>query len=184
MVRSIPKRSLFWIFLKLGATAFGDTGPVLVLLEREFIAQREALSHADITEALTYTKLLPGSTVVQIVAYLGYMIGGWATSVLATIAFLLPAALAMLLLAAGYVAITALPYVQPAITGLTAAVVGMLIATMYRLGKKNITNPAGIGIAVIAFAVGASLNLNAALIVIAAGLIGIPLFSTANGERT
>ncbi len=181
IVRALPKQSLFWLFLRIGAAAFGDTGPVLALLEREFIEKRHVLSHEDITEALTYTKLLPGSTVVQIVAYLGYTLGGWGASAIATIAFVLPAALAMLLLAAGYVAVTALPHVQPAITGLTAAVVGMLIATLYRLGKKNITGPVGIGIAAVAFAVGAFLNINAALIVIAAGLIGIPLFSTAKG---
>ncbi len=64
MVRTLPTRSLFWIFLRIGAAAFGDTGPVLVLLEREFIEKREVLTHEDITEALTYTKLLPGSTVV------------------------------------------------------------------------------------------------------------------------
>ncbi len=87
----------------------------------------------------------------------------------------------MLLLAAGYVAVTALPHVQPAITGLTAAVVGMLVATMYRLGKKNISSWVGIVIALAAFVTGAFLNVNAALIVIAAGLIGIPLFSKANG---
>jgi len=181
MVQSLSKQSLFWIFLRIGAAAFGDTGPVLVLLEREFIEKRAVLTPEDITEALTYTKLLPGSTVVQIVAYLGYKLGGWGGSALAAIAFVLPAALAMLILAAGYVAVTALPHVQPAITGLTAAVVGMLIATMYRLGKKNISSPVGIVIALAAFVTGAFLNVNAALIVIAAGLVGIPLFSKAKG---
>ena len=29
----------------------------------------------DVTEALTYTKLLPGSTVLQMVSYLGYKLG-------------------------------------------------------------------------------------------------------------
>lgn len=76
MVRTLPIQSLFWIFLRIGAAAFGDTGPVLVLLEREFIEKRAVLTPEDITEALTYTKILPGSTVVQIVAYLGYKLGG------------------------------------------------------------------------------------------------------------
>jgi len=181
VARTLPNQTLFWIFLKIGIAAFGDTGPVLALLERDFIEKRAILTHTDITEALTYTKLLPGSTVVQIVAYLGYTLGGWGTSALITVAFVLPAALAMLLLAAGYVAVTGLLHVQPAITGLTAAVVGMMIATMYRLGKKNITGGVGIAIAVVAFAAGAFLTINAALIVVAAGLLGISLFSQAKG---
>ena len=68
------------IFLRIGATAFGGLGAALALVERELVAKRQWLTAADVTEALTYTKLLPGSTVVQVVAYLGYKLGGWSGS--------------------------------------------------------------------------------------------------------
>jgi chromate transporter len=180
-VRGIPRMTLTWIFLKIGVLGFGETGGLVALIEREFIDQRGALTHEDVTEALTYTKLLPGSTVVQIVAYLGYLMGGWATSALVTAAFVFPAALAMAILAAGYVAVTTLPNLQPAITGLTAAVLGMLLASAYRLGMKNITSLAALGIADAAFVIGGFLSVSAALIIALAGVIGIPLFSRAKG---
>jgi chromate transporter len=132
---------------------------------------------------LTYTKLLPGSTVVQVIAYLGYKLGGWPGSALATAAFVLPSALAMLVLAALYVAVTGLPAIGPAVNGLTAAVVGVLLATTYRLGKANIKEPLTLGIAVAACVSGVFLGVNAALIVVAAGLLGIPLFSTTPAGR-
>src|SRR6266705_5238765 len=69
---------------------------------------------ADVTEALIYTKLLPGSTGPQVVAYLGYKLGGWSGSAVATAAFVFPAALMMLVLAAAYAAVTTLPALQPA----------------------------------------------------------------------
>jgi chromate transporter len=59
------------VFLRIGATAFGGLGAALALVERELVAKRAWLTAADVTESLTYTKLLPGSTVVQVVAYLG-----------------------------------------------------------------------------------------------------------------
>jgi chromate transporter len=178
-VRQIPRATLAWLFLKIGAAAFGETGSVVALTEHEFVEQRGTLTREEIAEALTYTKLLPGSTVVQMVAYLGYLLGGWATSALVTAMFVLPSALAMVLLAAGYVAATALPHVQPAVTGLTAAVIGMLLATGYRLGMRNLTGFAALGIADAAFVLGGFLSVNAALIVVAAGLIGVGLFSRA-----
>jgi chromate transport protein ChrA len=61
--------------------------------------------------------------------------------------------------------------------GLTAAVVGILLATTYRLGQSNIKEPLTGGIALVAFAVGAFLEVSAALIVLAAGLLGIILLS-------
>jgi chromate transporter len=172
-VRQIPRASLAWIFLKIGAAAFGETGSVVALTEREFVEQRGLLAREEIAEALAYTKLLPGSTVVQIVAYLGYLLGGWATSALVTAMFIFPSALAMVVLAAGYVAVTALPHVQPAITGLTAAVIGMLLATGYRIGMKSLTSFVALGLADAAFVLGGFLSVNAALIVVAAGLIGM-----------
>jgi chromate transporter len=156
----------------------GDTGPVLALIERELIDRRGVLTRADVTEALTYTKLLPGSTVVQIVAYLAYRLGGWGGSALATVAYLLPATLLMLLLATGYVAATVLPALRPAVHGLTAAVVGILLATTYRLGKRNIflARPLTGAIALVAFGAGAFLGINAALLVVAGGLVGMLAF--------
>lgn len=46
----------------------------------------------------------------------------------------------MVVLAWAYVTVTALPALGPAINGLAAAVVGLVLATTYRLGKANIQN--------------------------------------------
>jgi chromate transport protein ChrA len=73
----LPALLLGWIFLRIGATAFGGLGTILPLIERELMTKRSMLTPAEVTEALTYTKLLPGSTGPQVVAYLGYRLGGW-----------------------------------------------------------------------------------------------------------
>jgi chromate transporter len=171
----VPALTLGWIFLHIGATAYGGLGTTLALIERELVTKRGMLTPADVTEALTYTKLLPGSTGPQAIAYLGYKLGGWSGSALAMAAFIFPSALLMVLLAAGYVATTALPAIGPAVNGLTAGIVGILLATIYRLGKPNIKEPLTWGIALVAFAVVAFLGISAALIVVAAGLLGMVL---------
>ena len=173
----VPALILGWIFLRIGATAFGGLGTTLALIERELVTKRGVLTPAEVTEALTYTKLLPGSTGPQAISYLGYKLGGWPGSALATAAFLLPSALLMVLLAAAYVAATALPAIGPTVNGLTAAVVGILLATTYRLGKPNIKEPLTWGIALVAFAIVAFLGISAALIVVAAGLLGVILLA-------
>lgn len=179
---SIALLPLIGVFLKIGATAFGDTGPVLAMIEHELLDKRHVLTHDDLTAALTYTKPLPGSTVVQIVAYLAYVIGGWGVSALCTAAFILPAAIAMVVFAAGYVAVATLPGLRPVVTGITAATVGLLLASTYRLGKRNISGPLTVSIALTTFVAGAVFNINAALLVFAGGLIGIPLFSQDDAE--
>jgi chromate transporter len=179
----VPTLTLGWIFLHIGATAYGGLGTTLALIERELVTKRGLLTPADVTEALTYTKLLPGSTGPQAIAYLGYKLGGWSGSALAMAAFIVPSALLMVLLAGAYVATTALPAIGPAVNGLTAGVVGILLATTYRLGKPNIKEPLTWGIALAAFAVGAFLGISAALIVMAAGLLGMILLSPSNAAQ-
>lgn len=168
---------LGWMFLRIGATAFGGLGAALALIERECVDKRRMLLKEDVTEALTYTKLLPGSTVVQVVSYLGYRLGGWSGSAIATVAFVLPSALAMIGLAALYIRTTDLPGLAPTVQGLTAAVAGILLATTYRLGKTNIRGPVALLLAVVAFVAALVFTVNAALIVVAAGIIGILLLA-------
>jgi len=172
-----------WAFLKIGALAIGDTGPVLAMVERDLIDRRGVLTREDVSEALTYTKPLPGSTVVQIVAYLAYRLGGWRGSAVATVAYVAPSFMLMLLLGAGYVAVTALPAVRPAVNGLTAAAVGILLATAWRFAQRNIDprQPETVAIALAALVAGAVFSVNAALIVVVAGLVGIPLFARQAG---
>ena len=173
----VPALRLGYIFLRIGAAAFGGLGASLALIERELVTKRQWLTAAEVTEALTYTKLLPGSTGPQVVAYLGYKLGGWSGSAVATAAFLFPAALMMLVLAAAYVSVTAVPAMRPAITGLTAAIVGVLLATTYRLGKANIPDRITLGIALASIVAGAVLGISAAVIVVLAGLVGVCLYA-------
>ena len=105
--------TLGWIFLHIGTIAYGGLGTTLALIERELVRKRGLLTAAEVTEALTYTKLLPGSTGPQAIAYLGYKLGGWSGSALAMAAFIFPSALLMVLLAGAYVATTTLPVIGP-----------------------------------------------------------------------
>jgi len=158
---------LGWEFIKIGVGAFGGLGVTLSLIERYLVKDRGALTAQDVTESLTYTKFLLGSTGVQVVGYLGYRLAGWAGAALATIAFLLPAFMLMLVLAILYEEITVLlaDTATPALRGLTAAVAGILVATIYRLAKPTITTVMGVAVAVTACAVGIALGISPAWVV-------------------
>jgi chromate transport protein ChrA len=95
----------------------------------------------------------------------------------ATAAFLFPAALIMLVLAAAYGSVTSVPVMQPALNGLTAAIVGILLATTYRMGKANIPDRLTLGIALASVVAGAVLGISAAVIVVLAGLVGVGLYA-------
>ena len=162
---------LGWALLRIGAVAFGGLGATLALLQRELIERRCWLHLADVTEALAYTKPLPGSTVVQVVTFLGWRVGGWSGAIVATIAFLLPALALMTVAAAAVLALPDTPWVRGALTGLQVAVVGLLGAAMWHLTRIEAGSALLLTVLIAAFAAG--LFVNAALVVAAAGAIGI-----------
>ena len=161
------------MFLHIGTVAFGGLGATLALIESQLVQRRRILSRQELTEALTYTKLLPGSTVVQVVADLGARLGGWLGSATATVAFLVPSLAAMLVLAYGYAGLSTIATLGPALRGLLAAVVGLLIVATYRLARPIVTTPLACGLAIAAFLIGLALRVNPAWIVIASGIVGL-----------
>jgi len=157
-------------FLRIGLQGFGGLGAVLTILTRELVDRCRWLREEGITSALTYTKLLPGSTVVQVVAYLGWKLHSFTGAMVATIAFLLPSFLLMLSVAVSYRALALAAGISAALAGLTAAVVGVLVPTIWTLGRKNITDWGGIAVALTAFIASVWLKANPAVLVVAAGL--------------
>jgi chromate transporter len=160
-------------FLKIGAVAFGGLGATLALIESELVQRQRVTSREDLTEALTYTKFLPGSTVVQVVAYLGWRIAGWRGSAVATVAFLLPSAAMMLAISYGYVRLSATGALGSPLRGLLAAVVGLLIVATFRIARPILTTPLTCGLAVAALLAGLAFRVNPAWIVVAAGIVGL-----------
>jgi len=166
-----------WVLLRLGALAFGGLGATLSVLQRGLVDQRQWLRESDISEALAFTKTLPGSTGIQVVAYLCWRVRGWPGALLGAAAYIAPAAVMMIVAAAGASALPATPWVQGALTGIQVAVVGLLAASMWRLGRSEAKHP----LLIVMLLAGAVLGffVHAAMLVVGAGLVGALL----GGER-
>jgi chromate transporter len=160
------------IFLRIGLTAFGGLGATLAVIHRELVDRRQLLTAGQITEALTFTKPLPGATAFQVVCYLGFRLGGWPGSVTAAVGFILPPTAGMMAMASLFGVVRQFPALTPFLNGLAAVVVGLLLATTFRLGRANVKGPLTLLIAGAAFAAAALFRVNGALIVMAGGLIG------------
>ncbi len=166
-------RDLAVAFLLLGVTAFGGQAPLLALLNREIAARRGWVNEAQIVEAFTYSKLIPGPVVVQVVAYLGYRIGSGRGAAVASVAFLAPSVAVMLALGAFYSRIATNAGTAAALAGLMAAVVGVVAVGTWAQGRKTITDFSSGAVALIVCAIALFYNPNPAFLVVGAGLIGI-----------
>ena len=166
--------NLALVLFRLGMVAFGGLGAALALLQRELVEHRGWLTAGDLKDGLAFTKPLPGSTVVQVVAFLGWRLRGWSGAVLATLAFLLPSMALMVLAAAGIAALPDAPWVRGALSGIQVAVVGLLASAMGRLVQSEAKGRFLLAVVALAFVLG--FWVNAALVVVGAGLLGAVLY--------
>ena len=167
----IPRLAL--TFLVLGAQAFGGQAVTVALLERDLVRRRGWLRDADITEALTWASILPGSTNVGMVSYLGQRMRGLAGALTATTAFLLPSFLVMLAFAVSFHSLVSFHGVPEALRGLTAAVVGLVGSAALRLGQKTVRGWYGWIVALLTFVLSVRFHVNPALLVVLSGLWGV-----------
>ncbi|MCX8208632.1 MAG: chromate transporter [Sulfolobales archaeon] len=77
-------------FLKAGLVLFGGGHTVIPILKRELVAYRSILTEEEFVDLVSVTEGLPGPVTVKIAVLVGYRTAGFAGSVLATVAIVLP----------------------------------------------------------------------------------------------
>jgi len=165
--------ALFVVGLRLGAAAFGGLGATMTLIQRELVEQRGWLAARDLKDALAFTKPLPGSTVVQMVTFLGWRLGRWPGAVAATLGFLVPATVLMTAAAAATLALPDAAWARGAVAGVQVAAIGLLASAFWRLVQDEARSWMTLAVLVAAFAAG--LFTSAALVVALAAVAGLLL---------
>ncbi|ETT50878.1 chromate transporter [Paenibacillus sp. FSL P4-0338] len=142
--------AIFDSFYRSGALVFGGGHVVLPLLEQE-VVPAGWVSQADFLAGYGATQAVPGP-LFTFAAYLGAMTAGVPGAIMATLAIFLPA----FLLVAGALpfwnSLRRSPRIQGALTGINAAVVGILLAAWYDpLWTTAILAPLDFALAIILF---------------------------------
>jgi chromate transporter len=167
-----PRLSMLaWELLKLGAVAFGGLGSTMALLQRRLADERGWLEQSVISEGLAFTRALPGSTGIQLVAYLSHRLRGWPGALVGTVAYIAPATLMMMLAAAFSLALPDHAWIDRALTGLQIGVVGLLAASMWRLARSEAKDNARLAVLLVCTVLG--FFVNAVLVIALAGTVGL-----------
>lgn len=128
------------LFAKLGCLSFGGPAVHVALMEDEVVKRRAWLSREHFLDLLGATNLIPGPNAVEMAAHVGCRQAGLPGLLVAAVAFTLPGALLTLALAWAYLRYGALPEVKPFLQGIGPAVLAIIVAAVWRLGKTGITS--------------------------------------------
>ncbi|MBA3690354.1 MAG: chromate efflux transporter [Actinobacteria bacterium] len=146
---SFLEAARFWV--KLGFVNFGGPAGQIALMHDELVVRRRWVGERRFLHALSYCTLLPGPEAQQLAIYIGWLLHRTWGGILAGLAFILPAFFLMLVLAWTYAARGDVVWVGAVFGGLAAAVVGIVVVALLRLGGRALRGPAITAIAVAAF---------------------------------
>ena len=127
-------------FLRIGLVAFGGPAAHIALLEEEFVTRRAWLSRQRFLDLMGATNLIPGPNSTEMTMHVGFERGGAPGLAVAGLGFVLPAASITALLAWVYVEFGALPSVEPVLAGVRPTVLVVILAAVWKLGRKALKN--------------------------------------------
>lgn len=145
---------------------------VLSLIERE-MQDRKWMSEDDVLEAFAIGQSLPGAVAANTTAFIAMRLCGWLGAALSTLTFVFPSFLLMLAAALAYPYLRDLPRMDALFEGLTAAVVGLILALTLNLGQRAIKSAWSFSLAALACGLLVLSGTAAIEVILLAGLIGI-----------
>ena len=162
----------FWYWLKLGFVSFGGPAGQIAMMHAELVERRRWISEQRFLHALNYCMLLPGPEATQLAVYIGWLLHRTRGGILAGVLFVLPSLLILLALSYIYLAFGSLPAVAGVLYGMKPAVVAIVLAAAWRIGRRTLRNRTLQCIAMAAFVAISLLHLPFPAIVLGAAVAG------------
>ena len=125
-------------FLKLGTIAFGGPAAHIAMMRKEFVDRRGWLTEADFLDLVGMANLIPGPSSTEVAIFIGYRRAGVLGLLIAGLCFILPAALIVLTLAAGYRTYGHLPIGQGILYGIKPVIIAIVVQALWTLGRQAV----------------------------------------------
>ncbi len=131
-------RGFLLYFVRLGTLGFGGPIALAARMEKDLVEERGWISRQDYVEGLAFSQLSPGPLAAQLAMYLGWVRAGRFGAAVVSAAFILPSFLMAIVVAAAYVYLGQLSWIQGMFYGIGAAVIAIIAQSAFRLARKTL----------------------------------------------
>jgi chromate transporter len=163
---------LFLTFFKLGCITFGGGYAMVPVLDRELIKKKGWTTMEEVMDYYTIAQVTPGIIAVNVSTFIGFKRKGIPGGILATLGFILPGALIMIIIALGLQNFAELPAVRHAFAGIRVAVGALIADTVLKLFKGVFKDILAALVFLAALVLSAVWGFSPVLIILAAGVMG------------
>ena len=162
---------LFLVFAKAGAVLFGSGYVLIAFLRADLVERLGWLTEPQLLDAIAVGQLTPGP-VSTTATFIGYVLGGGAGAVVATIGIFLPAFVFVALSGPLVPRLRRSPVAGAALDGVNAASLALMAVVSWQLGRAALVDPLTIGLGAASVIVLWRFRINSAWLIAAGGTLG------------
>lgn len=163
--------TLFLSMLKIGSVIYGSGYVLYAFFNSEFVVRLGWLTHQQLIDAIAVGQITPGP-VASSATFVGYLMGGWKSGLLATLAFFIPS----------FVLVAAVSHFVPLLRkkwwlsafldGVNVSALALMIGVSWTLGRNAIIDWFTIALALVALIAVFKFKINSALLIIGGAALG------------
>ncbi len=163
--------ALFLSFLKIGSILYGSGYVLPAFLRSEFVVNLRWLTNQQVLDAIVVGQITPGP-VFSSATFVGYILGGWPSALLATAGIFLPSFLFVGLLSRILPFVRKSPWAATFLDGVNAASLGLMAGVTVLLGQIAIIDLFTIVLALVALFIIFRFKINSVWLMLGGGLLG------------
>lgn len=173
---------LFFTFLRIGAFTIGGGYAMLPLIQKETVEKRHWVGEEEFAEIIGLSQTAPGAIAINSSIYLGFRVAGFPGAIFAVTGMVVPSLVIILTIALFFERFSTIPAVKAIFNGVRPAVMGLILAALFKIGKSVLKNLTSLIIFVVMLLIGVVVDLHPVLIILIAALAGI-LFLNDKGKE-
>lgn len=127
---------LFWVFFKIGAFTFGGGYAMIPLIQREVVNKRKWLEEGEFMDMLAIAQSVPGPISLNTAVFVGNKLKKKRGSLVTSLGIILPSFIVILLIALVFTEFKDNPGVERVFKGIRPAVVALIAAPLWNMGKS------------------------------------------------
>jgi len=160
-----------WTFLKIGVVFVGGGYVLIPLLHRIMVDQLHWLTLQEFLDGLALSQLTPGPLAI-LATFAGYKAGGIAGALVGTVFIFTPCTLLMIVIASRYEKIRNMELVKKTLDGILPAVIGLVAAAAFSLGKTSLFTLRDFAMLALGFCLLQFTRLSPMIVIIGSGVVG------------
>ena len=164
--------TMFLTFLKIGAVLYGSGYVLFALFNSEFVLHLGWLNPQQLIDSIAVGQGTPGPVATS-ATFVGYLMGGWPSALLATLAFFLPSFFFVALISRFVPLLRKKWWSGAFLDGVNASALGLMAGVTLQLGRTGLVDIFTVVLVLAAVLVIFRLKVNSVWLILGGGLLGI-----------